>query len=337
MPRLVRVSLSSDSRYQTALQTASSSTLHGSLLNDLYPAHPEGWAWGFRADFYAGEDAALLRPLNSFGPQSARFGTDFRQAFVSVHVPLITSHGVDVQLGRQNVPIGYETLMGPYKPLYSATYYWIFHQVGSTGMFSTLHANKRLDVVAGADLNYNTVFELRGRAPSYLGKAVFTPVTADSTTLVAAVYTGPKPVPTLVGHYGRWQTLTEVEVRHQWSPRVFQVAQGSYEWDLKDPGENNKTSVAQGAFSLATIHLTSHTLDLNLRGEWMHDPSGIRTHFPGTFGEATVGVNVMPVPWINLRPEVRGDFASSAVLGPVAAAAHKRDQLTAGGDLIFKF
>jgi Putative beta-barrel porin-2, OmpL-like. bbp2 len=299
--------------------------------------HSEGWDWGFRGDFYAGQDAALLRPMNSFGPQGPRLGTDFRQAFLSLHIPIITKGGLDLQLGRQNVPIGYETLMAPYRPLYTQTYYWIFHQVAATGIFGTLHAAGKLDLVAGADLNYNTVFKLRGRAPSYLAKAIYSLSASHKTTVIGDVYTGPQPVPTLAGHSGSWQTLSEFEVRHDWSPRVFQIVQGSYEWDCDDPATKGKTSTAQGAFSMVTVHLSRQTLDLNLRGEWMHDVNGIRTHFPGIFGESTVGLNVMPKLWMTFRPEIRGDFASAPFLGPVDATIHRKSQLTAGGDLIFKF
>ena len=78
----------------------------------------EGWSWGFRSDFYAGSDAALLHPQNGFGPQDLRWGTDFRQLYLSLHMPVLSEGGVDLQLGRQNVPIGYETLMAPYRPMY---------------------------------------------------------------------------------------------------------------------------------------------------------------------------------------------------------------------------
>jgi hypothetical protein len=70
----------------------------------------ESWNWGFRCDFFAGSDAALLRPLNSFGPQGTRLGTDFRQLYLSVHMPVLSKDGVDLQVGRQNVPIGYESV-----------------------------------------------------------------------------------------------------------------------------------------------------------------------------------------------------------------------------------
>lgn len=88
---------------------------------------------------------------------------------------------------------------------------------------------------------------------------------------------------------------------------------------------------------MVTVHQTRQTLDLNMRGEWMHDANGIRTHFRGTFGESKVGLNVMPKPWISFRPEIRGDFASAPVFGPMDATTHRRNQLTAGGDLIIKF
>ena len=78
----------------------------------------KGWSWGFRSDFHAGSDAALLRPLNSFGPQGTHMGTDFRQAYLSLHTPGVNDRGIDWSFGRQNVPIGYETLMGPYGPGY---------------------------------------------------------------------------------------------------------------------------------------------------------------------------------------------------------------------------
>ena len=78
----------------------------------------KGWSWGFRSDFHAGSDAALLRPLNSFGPRGTHMGTDFRQAYLSLHTPGINDGGIDWSFGRQNVPIGYETLMGPYGPGY---------------------------------------------------------------------------------------------------------------------------------------------------------------------------------------------------------------------------
>lgn len=121
----------------------------------------EGWSWSFHADFFAGSDAALLRPQQSFGPQGSHFGTDFRQAYLSLHTPGGTSRGVDWTIGRQNVPIGFETLMGPYRPIYSQTYFWIHYEVGSTSLLATIHPRAKVDLIGGTVMGYNTVFRLR--------------------------------------------------------------------------------------------------------------------------------------------------------------------------------
>jgi hypothetical protein len=57
----------------------------------------------------------------------------------------------------------------------------------------------------------------------------------------------------------------------------------------------------------------------------------------GTFSEATAGVTVMPTRWINIRPEIRGDFASTNAYGRVGGGPHKPNELSAAVDLIIKF
>ena len=170
----------------------------------------EGWSWGFRSDFYAGSDAALLHPQNGFGPEDLRWGTDFRQLYLSLHMPVLSEGGVDLQLGRQNVPIGYETLMAPYRPMYSDTYFWIHFQVGSTSAIANWHATKQLDLLAGVIMGYNTFFDLRGDSPCYLAKAIYSFGPEKQTKVSAAVCTGPEPFPVATGHLGSWQTHKKI-------------------------------------------------------------------------------------------------------------------------------
>jgi hypothetical protein len=157
------------------------------LITDRLPSK-EGWDWGFRADFYAGSDAALLHPSNRFGPYSRHLATDYRQAYFSFHAPALSKGGVDVQIGRQNLPLGYETLMGPYRPLYSQTYYWIYFQVAATAAMATWHATDRLDLLGGVVLNYNTIYKLRGRAPAYIAKGAYS-FGADKKTMLRRLST----------------------------------------------------------------------------------------------------------------------------------------------------
>jgi hypothetical protein len=76
---------------------------------------------------------------------------------------------------------------------------------------------------------------------------------------------------------------------------------------------------------------------LNGRGEWFWDKDGARTGRAMTYGEIAAGLNVMPDPWINFRPEVRGDFASGPSFGSVRSANRERSQLTVAFDIMLKF
>jgi hypothetical protein len=99
----------------------------------------EAWSWGFRSEFYMGADAALLHPVNGFGPSdNPRFSTEFRQAYFSFHAPILTDGGIDFKLGRQYVPLGYETTMAPYRPMYSLAYAWSYSQNGATTILCEL-------------------------------------------------------------------------------------------------------------------------------------------------------------------------------------------------------
>jgi hypothetical protein len=83
------------------------------------------------------------------------------------------------------------------------------------------------------------------------------------------------------------------------------------------------------AATTAIFHLNK-ILDLNTRGECFDDKQGARTGIAGTYGETTIGLNVMPVSRINFRPELRGDFATQPSYGTVGSAHHKENQVSAG-------
>ena len=310
--------------------------LNGAWLIVERPADTKNWSWGFRSDFYGGSDAALLRPMNNFGPQDKHMGTDFRQLFISAHMPILSAKGVDLQLGRQNMPLGYESLMAPYRPLYSGTYFWINFQVAATAAVATLHPTNSLDLLGGTLIGYNTMFEMRGRAPDYIARATYRPANSTRTTFIGSVFAGPKPAPIAAGHTDSWQTIAEVEARRTWTPRFSQIMQASSSWSSKDQANHGGASATRGASSIATF-LLDRQFDLNARGEWFYDAHGVHTGVAGHFGETTLGLSVKPARWITFRPEVRGDFSGQPSFGPVGAANHSRNQLSTAFDVIFKF
>jgi Putative beta-barrel porin-2, OmpL-like. bbp2 len=90
------------------------------------------------------------------------------------------------------------------------------------------------------------------------------------------------------------------------------------------------------AATTAIFHLNK-ILDLNTRGEWFYDKQDARTGIAGTYEETTIGLNVMPVSWINFRPELRADFATQPFCGTVGSAHHRENKLTVACDLLIKF
>ena len=292
-------------------------------------------SWGFRADFYAGSDPAFLRPYNSFGPSGPRWGTDFRQAYLALHTTSVLKHGIDWTAGRMNNTTGYESLMAPYRPIYSETYYWLHYEVGSTAVHATLHPTDRFDLNLGVVAGYNTAFELRGRAPGYVARAIYRPRGEKSGQWLATVYTGPLPVFTTKGHQGTWQTVYELQTREVLTPRLVEIIQAHYAVDRQDPAVGRRDTTTQGAFAI-TAYKFSDKVYLNTRAEWFDDPHGIRAPIPGTYSEATAGVAFYPLGWFSIRPELRGDFAGQPSFGSLSEPARHRNQLSGAVEITFK-
>lgn len=298
----------------------------------------EAWSWGFRSEFYMGADAALLHPVNGFGPShNDRFSTDFRQAYISFHAPILTSGGVDIKLGRQYVPLGYETTMAPYRPMYSLAYAWLYSQNGATtGVIATIHVTPKLDVIGGATLCVNSLFNFRGRSGCYIARGLYWLDSKKKTKLIGTFYTGPQPIAAAKGHIGKWQSESELQLIHEVNRRLTLVSETNAGWDTRDPANHLQTSKWYGTYGMGIFHV-HRQLDLNSRAEWFKDADGSRIGTCSNYGEITLGPNYMPTRMINFRPEVRWDVASNRVFGSTGSGNLKSHQWTAAVEMLFKF
>jgi hypothetical protein len=285
-----------------------------------------------------GADAALLHPTNGFGPSdNQRFSTDFRQAYLSFHAPILTEGGVDFKLGRQYVPLGYETTMAPYRPMYSLAYAWIYSQNGATtSAIATIHVNPQLDVVGGVTLGVNSLYDFRGRAPCYIARGLYYLDSNNRTKLVGTFYTGPQPIAAAKGHIGKWQTEVELQLIHDVNRRLTLVSETNLGWDTRDPANKLHTSKWFGTYGMAIIHLR-RLLDWNSRAEWFDDIDGSRIGTQGNYGEVATGPNFMPMRYVNFRPEVRWDGAGSPVFGPTTTSHLRSHQWTYAFEMLVKF
>src|SRR5262249_15321021 len=125
------------------------------------PLQQDQFDIGFNIRYFAGADAALGQPKGGIDdpPGNPRFSHDFRDLYVSAHLPILTEGGMDVKVGRMNTIIGYNGFLAPYRPFYSSDYQFFYSQDGAfTGILANLHVSKQLDVWSGLTFGANTFF-----------------------------------------------------------------------------------------------------------------------------------------------------------------------------------
>jgi Putative beta-barrel porin-2, OmpL-like. bbp2 len=291
---------------------------------------------GFNMRYFAGADAALGAAKGGIGSPAGNphFGEDFRDLYLSAHLPIFTDGGVDVKVGRMNTIIGYNGFLAPYRPFYSSDYQFFYSQDGAfTGLLTNLHVNNRLDIWNGMTFGANTFFTLRSNdSYCYIGQVNYWTSDEKKTRLTASVYAGPHAIFAAPNMAGTYDTTVELRAQHDWNERFTQVLQSNMGWDANTPVG---TGSWYGVYLISIYHLNSQ-LDGLLRAEWFDDVKGTRTGIDTNYAEVTLGMNWHPCKYLEIRPEIRGDFAGANAFG-VNGAHTDRSQLTGGVSFLVKF
>lgn len=310
------------------------------LINQLglviqKPLRQDQFDLGFNVRYFAGADAAIGQPKGGIGQNidDPRFNHDFRDLYISAHLPILTEGGVNVKVGRMNTIIGWNGYLAPYRPFYSSDYQFFYSQDGAfTGALAQLVVNDRLDVWSGITLGANTFFTKRSEdSYCYIGQVNYWLQEEKRTRLTASVYCGPDAIFAAPGLNGDFVTMVELRVQQNWSERFTQVLQCNMGWD-------NNTRVGTGKwiglYTVGIYHLNEQW-DLQGRAEWFDDVNGTRTGIATDYAAVTVGVNWHPNSYLEIRPELRGDFAGKDAFG--TSGPTTRNQMTAVISALFKF
>jgi hypothetical protein len=297
------------------------------------PLDPNDWSWGFNSTLYAGADAALLRPRGGFNTTNDRFGVDFRQLYVSAHLPILTDGGVDLKAGRMESILGYESALAPYRPFYSNAYQWFYAEDrGFTGATATVHLNKQLDVIGGITMGANTFFTMRGNSPCIIGQINYWTSEEKTTLVSASMY---------IGHYAIFAApeftaddenvyTFELRIQHKFNNCWELILQSDNGFASEVPTVNTGSWFS---FYAILVHHLRKDLDVNFRAEWFDDEKGTRTGFATNYYEATLGLDYHPVKWLRVRPEARIDLADD----PVFRNGKDKSQLTLAIDGLISF
>ena len=249
------------------------------LLNQIglvvqRPLQQDQFDIGFNIRYFAGADAALGQPKGGIGypVSNQHFGQDFRDLYVSAHLPIITEGGMDVKFGRMNTIIGYNGFLSPYRPFYSSDYQFFYSQDGAfTGLLGDLHVNERFDFWSGVTLGANTFFTKRSsNSICYIGQVNYWVTDEHKTRLTGSVYAGPNAIFAAPGLAGDFDTIVELRVQQNWSEYFTQVVQSNMGWDTNTPVG---TGSWYGVYFIEICHLSTYW-DLIGRVEWFDDVRG---------------------------------------------------------------
>jgi hypothetical protein len=301
---------------------------------------PRELSWGFTIQPYAGSDAAFLNPIRGAMIQNPnpRFGFDLGELNVTAHLPVLTEGGVDIKAGRQSTVIGSQGSMAPWRIFASSDYQWAFAEDHFfTGISANWHVTQLLDIYNGIEWGWNTFYTELTEQPTYIGQINYWLTDERKTCLTSTVLTGPERT-----NSSRNTTVVELRVVENWYQYLTQIVQSHLGFSGANTfgpflGHEN----FYGVWNIFQFHVTPK-LDTNFRTEWYDDVEG--HGFPGGTGfrnnyvELTFGLDYHPTPWLQIRPEIRSDFADhTPAFGATDNIHLHRDQLTVALEVLVKF
>jgi hypothetical protein len=302
----------------------------------MKPVSSDEFDIGFKIRYFAGADAAIGQPKGGIddAPGNDRFSHDFRDLEILAHLPILTEGGMDVKIGRMNTVIGYNGFLAPWRPFYSSDYQFFYSQDGAfTGFLTNLHLTDRLSMWNGMTLGANTFFTKRSSdSYCYLGQINYWVTDEKRTRLTASLHLGPDAIFAAPGMAGTFDTIVELRVLHHWNDCLMQVVQSNMGWDVNTPVG---TGQWYGLYTILSRHLTP-TLDLQGRAEWFTDVGGTRTGVDADYAQCTLGFNWHPTTDLEIRPEIRGDFADAPAFGNNNTPT-QRNQVTGVVSALLKF
>jgi hypothetical protein len=315
--------------------------------------------WGFKTQFLYGSDARYIHSLGLFdNTQHDIVQPDVVEAWMLFHLPIPnTAGGLDIKVGKFVTLEGAETIDPRTNVFYSHSYIFNFGiPLNHTGVLTTLHPIKGLDLYAGVTRGVNTSISDNNGSAAFDGGLGLTLLDGKVTAL-AATHIGPENPHN--NHDPRY--LNDLVVTWKATDKLTAILDANFAEDESVPG----TAKAYGAAVYLTYAINDW-LTLGIREEVFRDEKGFfvgsfadnddfidlergktsnidpRTFFTGgTFNEVTIGATFKvpapkPLSGLTIRPELRYDAALSSGTAPFGDH-DSRHQFTAGIDAIVTF
>lgn len=317
---------------------------------------PGEFDWGFKLQFMYGSDARFIHSLGLFDRTAHEMlQPDLVEAYLNLHLPVITDGGLDLNLGKFVTLEGAETIDPRTNFFYSHTYIFNFGiPFNHTGALATFHANKWIDLYGGLTRGVNTSIDDNNDSLAFDG-GIGLNLLDGKLTALATTHIGPETVKD--NHDKRY--LNDITITAKPTKNFTSITDLNYIYD--EAADATGYGVAQ-----YFIYTSNDLLSIGVRGEIWHETDGFyvvsfaenddaidglrggsltldpRTVGGGktTYGAITLGLNFKPhVPKpatsLIIRPELRVDRALTGTRP--FNDSNDRNQFTAGIDVIIGF
>ncbi len=241
------------------------------------------------------------------------------QAFLEMYIPV--GNGLNVKVGHFYTPIGYETVPAPDNFFYTHAYTMQFGEPFThTGIMANYTVDDNWAVMGGvvtgsATGGWDGSFDQQLGNWSGLMGATWTSTDKNTSLNVSGTYGGRSEISD-----EDW-SLYSIVFKHNITEKAHMVLQ--HDHGFADGLAVSDNLVDTEWYGVNT-HFTYDVLDnlvAGVRGEWFRDQNGVRvcapartaaTCFAGSFYAVTAGVTWKPLKWLNVRPNVRYDWADGA-------------------------
>jgi hypothetical protein len=315
-----------------------------------------GFDWGFKAWFMEGSDSRYTKSMGLLDlATDSRIQPDFPEVYVSAHIPIGTTGGLDLKVGKYADPMSAETIDPRNNVFYSHSYIFNFGvPLNDFGFLAVFHVNKYLDLYGGLNRGIDATFKDNNSSLAFEGGFGLNLLDGNLAT-VALTHIGPEDP----GNNHDYRYLNDITT-------TWKVTK-AFTWitDINFDYEASVNAWAGGAAQYFTYALNDW-LTLGLRAEIFRDEKGFfvaefadnnnfihllrgdpippdPSDYSGgntTYFETTLGVTIKPpVPKplaaLLIRPEVRYDRALNN--SEPFAQHSSQDQWTLGLDVILEF
>ena len=337
--------------------------LTASIERALAP-EPGKFDWGFKLQAGYGSDGRFINTLGTLeNVQHDILQPYVVEAYGNLHIPVVKDTSVDFKFGQFVTLLGAETIDPRTNIFYSHDYIFNFGiPLQHLGGLFTIHATPIIDIYAGITRGVNTsIYDNNGKV-SFLGGFALNNLAGGKLTILATTSIGPENPRESTGAFAYhgsgvvdlndFRYYGNMVATYKVTDKLTSITDAEYTYDAGF--DTDFYGVAQ-TFAYAL----NDKYSFGFRAEAVRDSDGFyvaqfaanddftnverggipldrRTVGGGanTYLEATLGVQIKPLKYLTVRPEVRFDYATQ---NKAFDDSSKQYSVTIGADAIVSF